>query len=66
MIFKKFSPKNLAFFAQTTAKFSQKDEHNIVFNLKMLFFSPKIDKNREKLSSQHRPQFLSDCILFEG
>jgi hypothetical protein len=39
MIFKKFSPKNLAFFAQTTAKFSQKDEHNIVFNLKMLFFA---------------------------
>jgi hypothetical protein len=54
MIHKIFSPKNVAkkvaFFAQSTASFFQKLDHNIeVFFRKTLFFSLKIDKNRRKL-----------------
>jgi hypothetical protein len=53
MIFKIFLPKNLAkilaFFAQTTASFCKKIDHNIVFFRKTPIFSPKIGKNRRKV-----------------
>jgi hypothetical protein len=54
MIFKIFSPKNLAkifaFFAQTTVSFCKNCDHNIVFLEKRHFWT-KIGKNRRKLRS---------------
>jgi hypothetical protein len=53
MILKIFSPKSLAnilaFFAQTTASFSQNVIVTLLFEKKRQFFSPKIAQNRRKL-----------------
>jgi hypothetical protein len=43
------------FFAQTTASFCKNVIITLVFD-KNVIFSPKIDKNRCKFQSQHRPQ----------
>jgi hypothetical protein len=60
MIFKIFSPKNLAkklaFFAPTTASFCKNCDHNIVFLEKRQFFRRKLAKIAENCDHNIDPR----------
>jgi hypothetical protein len=55
--FKIFSPKNLAFFAQTTASFCKNFNHNIGFEKNANFFAENYQKSQKIVT----PGF--HCIL---
>jgi hypothetical protein len=70
MIFKKFSPKNLAkisaFFAQTTASFCKNCDHNIGFEKNANFFAENWRKSQKIVIITSTPDWESLAIVFFG